>query len=99
VPFSQTEKWLDSLAAIRAAGADVVALTPDHSAKDLSDYVSNRSPDRQVVLMLGAEGPGLSPLAMRAATATVRIPIVQDVDSLNVVVAAGIALAAIASQR
>jgi tRNA G18 (ribose-2'-O)-methylase SpoU len=95
VPFAQTEKWLDAIRTIRVAGADVVALTPDAGATNLSDYVSRRSPDRRVVLMLGAEGPGLSPEAMRAATATVRIPIAKEVDSLNVVVAAGIALAAI----
>ena len=95
VPFAQTEAWLDTLARIRAAGADVVALTPNGSATNLSEYVSNRSPERQLVLMLGAEGSGLSAEAINAATATVRIPIAQEVDSLNVVVAAGIALAAL----
>lgn len=95
VPFAQTEKWLGTLIAIRVAGVEVIALTPDVSATDLSDYISHRSRDRRVALMLGAEGPGLSPEAMRAATAAVRIPIAREVDSLNVVVAAGIALAAI----
>ena len=95
VPFAQTAEWLAALAGIRAAGADVIALTPNASATNLSDYVSNRPRDRQVVVMLGAEGPGLSRDAMSVATTTVRIPIAQDVDSLNVVVAAGIALAAL----
>ncbi len=99
VPFAQTEKWLDTLSGIRAAGADVVALTPDVSAMSLSDYVSHRLPRQQVILMLGAEGPGLSAEASRAATARVRIPIAQEVDSLNVVVAAGIALAAISDRQ
>ena len=98
VPFAQTEEWLEPLARIRAAGADVVALTPNGSATSLSDYVSNRSPDRPLVLMLGAEGSGLSAGAIDAATATVRIPIAQEVDSLNVVVAAGIALAAFSAR-
>ncbi len=94
VPFAQAETWLDTLARIRDAGADVVALTPNPSATSLRDYTSGRSPDRRMVLMLGAEGPGLSLKALSAATATVRIPIAHDVDSLNVVVAAGIALTA-----
>lgn len=98
VPFAQTEEWLDTLARIRAAGADVVALTPDASATSLSAYVSHRSPDRPLVLMLGAEGSGLSADAINAATASVRIPIAQEVDSLNVVVAAGIALAAFSAR-
>lgn len=46
--------------------------------------------------MLGAEGAGLSNEAIAAATVVARIPIVPDVDSLNVVVAGGIALAALA---
>ena len=94
VPFAQTKDWLAALAGFRTAGADVVALTPNVSATNLADYVSSRSPNRRIVLVLGAEGPGLSPEAIRAATVTVRIPIAQEVDSLNVVVAAGIALAA-----
>jgi len=95
VPFVQTETWFDTLATFRSGDADIVALTPDRSATNLSDYVSDRSPDRRIILMLGTEGPGLSRDAIAAATARVRIPIADDVDSLNVVVAAGIALAAV----
>jgi len=95
VPFAQTEEWLATVAGLRTAGADVVALTPNASATTLSDYVGSRSRDRRLVLMVGAEGSGLSRQAIDAATASVRIPIAQDIDSLNVVVAAGIALAAI----
>ena len=95
VPFARTDEWLETIVEIKAAGADAVALTPDRTARDLSDYAQALPPKRRVMLMLGAEGPGLSPESMGAATARVRIPIAQDVDSLNVVVAAGIALAAI----
>jgi tRNA G18 (ribose-2'-O)-methylase SpoU len=42
--------------------------------------------------MLGAEGPGLSAGALEAADRRVRIAIDPRADSLNVVVAAGIAL-------
>ena len=93
MPFAQTANWLDTLAAPRADGADVVALTPDGSATNLSDYVRDRPRGRRIILVLGAEGPGLSSRAISVATASVRIPIVEAVDSLNVVVAGGIALA------
>ena len=43
--------------------------------------------------MLGAEGPGLSAAALEAADVRIRIPIVDDVDSLNVGHAAAIAFA------
>jgi tRNA G18 (ribose-2'-O)-methylase SpoU len=99
VPFAQPENWLETVAGIQAADADVVALRPDASAMNLSDYVRDRLPRQQVILMLGAEGPGLSAEATGAATATVKIPTAQEVDSLNVVVAAGIALAAISDRQ
>ncbi len=51
-------------------------------------------PDR-LALLLGAEGPGLSGAARQAASTEVRIPIVPDVDSLNVAAAAAVAFAAI----
>ena len=98
VPFVQTDAWHAMLDGLRTRGADVVALRPNAPAMSLFDYVSNRSPDRQVVLMLGAEGAGLSAKALGAATVNVRIPISSAVDSLNVVVAGGIALAALMRQ-
>jgi tRNA G18 (ribose-2'-O)-methylase SpoU len=98
VPFSQTDTWLDTLAGARAVGVEIVALTPEVSATSLSDDVSGGSRDRRLILMLGAEGAGLSRDAMSVATTRVRIPIAQDVDSLNVVVAAGIALAAVTNR-
>lgn len=50
-----------------------------------------------LALLVGAEGDGLSDAAMDMAHACVRIPLAPGVDSLNVVVAAGIALAALAN--
>ena len=96
VPFATLDDWVAGLRGLRDGGAEVVALTPDLSATPLADYATRVFPERRLVLMVGAEGPGLSPAAFASATATVRIPIAADVDSLNVVVAAGIALAALA---
>ena len=45
-----------------------------------------------MALALGAEGSGVSPLVESMADVRVRIPIHDDIDSLNVAVAAGIAL-------
>ena len=70
------------------------ALTPRPDATDLWTL---RVPDR-LALVLGAEGPGLSPAAIDAASREVRIPIAPDVDSLNVAAAAAVAFAAIARE-
>ncbi len=49
------------------------------------------SPTVGVALVLGAEGPGLSPGALAAADETVTIPMARGVDSLNVATAAAVA--------
>jgi tRNA G18 (ribose-2'-O)-methylase SpoU len=90
VPFAALPgPWPDSLALLRVAGYSLLALTPDPSAERLRDVVS---PPRWAVL-LGAEGPGLSPAALAAADLRVRIPMVAGVDSLNVATAAAVAFA------
>jgi tRNA G18 (ribose-2'-O)-methylase SpoU len=95
IPFSTADAWLPTIRALGDTDAEIVALTPHPAATALANLVRHLSPDRRVVLMLGAEGPGLSNEAIATATMAVRIPIAADVDSLNVVVAAGIALAAL----
>jgi len=78
---------VESLAAVRAAGFVTVALTP---AREAADIATLQWPAR-TALLLGAEGPGLSDEWLRAADLRVRIPMVRDVDSLNVATAAAIA--------
>jgi tRNA G18 (ribose-2'-O)-methylase SpoU len=53
----------------------------------------------RVALMLGAEGPGLSPDALAAADELVGIPMAGGVDSLNVATAAAIAFYAVGLSR
>jgi 23S rRNA (guanosine2251-2'-O)-methyltransferase len=52
-----------------------------------------------LVLVVGAEGKGLSRLVGETCDLTVRIPLVDEIESLNASVAAGIALAEIARRR
>ncbi|MDQ3348273.1 MAG: RNA methyltransferase, partial [Acidobacteriota bacterium] len=49
----------------------------------------------RLVTLVGGEGEGLTEGVLAMADARVRIPLAAGVDSLNVVVAAGIALAAL----
>jgi tRNA G18 (ribose-2'-O)-methylase SpoU len=91
LPFVRIENWRSGLAAFREHGFKVIALTPSPSAVDLSEVPPLGADDR-VVVMVGAEGPGLNPASLEEANLRVRIPIDDAVDSLNVVVAAGIAL-------
>jgi tRNA G18 (ribose-2'-O)-methylase SpoU len=96
VPFTRLASWPSDLASLRRRGFQIAALTPDRGATPLAAYAATVGRNRPLVLMLGAEGSGLTPQALSAADVRVRIPIAAGVDSLNVVVAAGIALAVLA---
>ncbi len=89
LPFARTGSIHDALAEVRAAGATVVALTPDPAAVAIDEAADLR--DRPLALLLGAEGPGLTTAALAGADVAVRIPIAAAVDSLNVAAAGAVA--------
>jgi tRNA G18 (ribose-2'-O)-methylase SpoU len=93
VPYARAADFAGALATLRANGFRVVALTPDPNAVSIDDYVVE--PGGRLVLALGSEGAGLRPDSLRDAQVRLRIPIDPRADSLNVVVAAGIALKAL----
>jgi tRNA G18 (ribose-2'-O)-methylase SpoU len=95
VPFAVAMRWPADLETLRAAGLRIVALTPDLNAMPLREFAARLVPGARTLLLFGAEGPGLTHEALRLADDRVRIPIAAGVDSLNVVVAAGIALEAL----
>jgi tRNA G18 (ribose-2'-O)-methylase SpoU len=95
LPFARATSWPNELMGLRERGFQIVALTPAASATPLPAFAAASSSEDRLILMVGAEGPGLTPTALDAADVHVRIPIADSVDSLNVVVAAGIALASL----
>jgi tRNA G18 (ribose-2'-O)-methylase SpoU len=94
VPFSRADEWPRALSFVRAHGFTIVALTPREPAECLDAFASRERPSR-IALVLGTEGEGLSTEVEDAADHRVRIPISDEIDSLNVAVAAGIALYAL----
>lgn len=91
VPFARCPDLPAALGALRAAGIEVLALTPAADAQDLDEVPS--AP--RVALVLGAEGPGLTPAAQAAADRRVRIRLADEVDSLNVATTGAIVLHAL----
>jgi TrmH family RNA methyltransferase len=73
-------------AAFREAGGEVWAATID------GDPMTEWRPARPTLLVLGAEGRGLSADALALADGAVGIPLDRGIDSLNVAVTAGILL-------
>lgn len=90
VPFARV-RCKDMLLKLRAMGFTIVALTPHEPAEPLDRFAQRPRPPR-LVLLFGNEGDGLSAAASASADVRVRIPMNTELDSLNVAVAAGIAL-------
>jgi tRNA G18 (ribose-2'-O)-methylase SpoU len=93
LPIAVLGDWPGDLTRLHGAGYRTVALTPADDAVDLAE-VDPRAHPRTAVL-LGAEGPGLTPVAQAAAQVRARIPMRSGVDSLGVAAAAAIAFAAL----
>jgi tRNA G18 (ribose-2'-O)-methylase SpoU len=98
LPFHRVSSWAAELDGLRAQGFEVVALTPHPSATPLDEYSRSLDSGKRLLIMVGAEGAGLSAAVLQLADRVVRIPIAKEVDSLNVVVAAGIALASLSAR-
>ena len=99
VPFARvdSEAWPTILSDLRRHNMAVLALTPAAGATPLAELIDHL-PDH-VGVLVGAEGPGLSPGALTSADHRVRIPMTPGTDSVNVATAAAIALAALYQSR
>jgi 23S rRNA (guanosine2251-2'-O)-methyltransferase len=95
LPVARAVNLPRALAAYRDAGLVTVGLAGDGEV-DLDDVEALVDP---VVLVVGAEGTGLSRLVRERCDLVARIPIERGTESLNVSVAAGIALYAASRAR
>lgn len=86
LPFARASAWPDDL---RATGLPIVALDPDPKGVDIADWTP---PPGRFALVVGTEGPGLSRALAESADVRLRIGMEPGIDSINVALAAGIAL-------
>jgi TrmH family RNA methyltransferase len=86
IPVEREAPGLRAVELVRAHDGEVWATGVEGTA------VTEWRPHEPVLLLLGAEGKGLSAEAAAFADGTVAIPLERDIDSLNVAVAAGILL-------
>jgi tRNA G18 (ribose-2'-O)-methylase SpoU len=92
LPWVRLDAWPQGLDAFRERGFTTVALTPHPTARSIDEFAAEVRPGSRLILLLGSEGSGLSQDALHYADVRVRVPIDPGVDSLNIVVAAGIVL-------
>jgi tRNA G18 (ribose-2'-O)-methylase SpoU len=95
VPFARVPDSSAGISALRCLGFQIAALTPRQPSSTLKALAAQPRPERLAVL-LGAEDEGLSARTLELADVRVRVPIARGIDSLNVAVAAGIALSQLA---
>lgn len=95
LPVARATNLVRSLKAYAEAGVMLAGLDGDGEI-DLDDLELALGP---LVLVIGAEGRGLSRLVGEVCDVTVRIPLPAPVESLNASVATGIALAEVARRR
>jgi len=93
VPFARLAPGVDIVALLDRHRLGAVALSPSGTT-----LLSEWEPGPRNAILLGAEGPGLSP-ELLARTRSVRIPMADSFDSLNVATTSGIVLHHIAASR
>ncbi|MEV4756293.1 RNA methyltransferase [Micromonospora sp. NPDC049559] len=89
IPYAKFDRWPGGLEQVRAAGFTVLAMTPAPDAVPMQRLTPAQR--ERAALLLGAEGPGLTPAAQAASDVRVVLPMRRGVDSLNVAAAAAVA--------
>jgi len=90
VPYARATDWPRELSILKDIGFRLLALTPNGQACDLAEAMTAARDDR-IAVLVGAEGPGLTPATLRLSDVWVRIPMSRGTDSLNVATAAALA--------
>ncbi len=90
VPHVRVTNIADTLQALTQEGRYAIGLAGEADASLAAEVEANAGPG--LVLVLGAEGPGLRPRVAEHCSALARIPMGPKAESLNVAAAAAIAL-------
>jgi len=90
VPYARAADWPADLVTLKDNGFRLLAMTPHSRASTLPEAMAAVRDD-PVAVLVGAEGPGLTPAAQRSSDMRVRIPMSRGTDSLNVATAAAVA--------
>jgi tRNA G18 (ribose-2'-O)-methylase SpoU len=90
VPYARATNWPADLMTLKEHGFRLLAMTPHSQACALAEAMA-AARDDPIAVLVGAEGPGLTPASLRLSDVRVRIPMSRGTDSLNVATAAALA--------
>jgi tRNA G18 (ribose-2'-O)-methylase SpoU len=96
VPWTRLPEWAAAAVILKDAGFHLAALSLTADAVSLDEFAAD-APNK-IAILLGAEGDGLSRVAISHADTVVTIPMSHGVDSLNVAAASAVALYALRSR-
>ena len=94
VPICKVDHIKDAMFHLQASGIRVIAAT--EKTDNLLHDVSFKEP---CAIIMGSEGKGISPSILKLADDTAKLPLLGDIDSLNVSVACGAFLYEVVRQR
>ena len=95
-PWTRLDTWYDALPDLSARGFTTVALTLAEDSEPIEESVAGLD---KVALVLGSEGPGISPRWQQTADRRAIIPMREGIDSLNVAAASAVACYLVTHRR
>ena len=94
IPICKVSHLLDAIYQLQAENIQIVAIT---EKTDNNIYQVDFS--KPTALIMGSEHKGISPAILKIADAKAKLPLLGDIESLNVSVACGVALYEVVRQR
>ncbi len=94
LPVVRSQNLKDTLKFLKDSGISIFAA----NEKSVSDYTTVDY-NKPLALILGSEGEGISEEYLKLTDSTLRIPVVGEIESLNVSVASGVVLYEVLRQR
>ncbi len=94
VPIAKVDHIKDAIFYLQASGVRIVAAT-EKTTTVLYDVPLNHA----VAVVMGSEDAGISPSILKAADYTAKLPLLGEIESLNVSVACGVFLYEVVRQR
>ena len=73
MPWTRVDDWYDTLPRLADLGFTTVALTPDDHAESLAElaaWAAALTPPSRLAIVVGSEGPGLTPRWLSTAQTT-----------------------------
>lgn len=94
IPICKVEHIKDALFILQAADIQIVSIT-----EKTDQLIYNLDLKKPTALIMGSEQRGISPSILKLSDAKARLPLLGEIESLNVSVACGIALYEVIRQR